>query len=258
MRQLALEPHAVGVRPAEELVGGQSVVDAEPVRELTFGAARGRQRRDAETEGQEPVEGVAQVACADDLRRVTLRGVRRPDVQVVAELRREKPSRERREELRQLDVLLPQHVVRVAEVIDVRRIQAQLVEIPRVAEEPEVDLAFLAVEQQEPEVGDVLRCLFFSSDSSVLGLRETRRCTRPTPRCRCRRSPTTSRADTAPSPKTSRAPHRSRCRRRNAHGCLVSIDTRWWSVARERAPRALRQKKDRPPSPRPVRQLASR
>ena len=46
---LAFEPHAVRVRASEELVGGQAVVDAEPVRELPLGAPHGRQRRDADS-----------------------------------------------------------------------------------------------------------------------------------------------------------------------------------------------------------------
>ena len=70
------------------------------VRKLTLSAAHGRQRGDAGADRDEAVERVAQIAGADDLRRIALRRVRRPDVQVVAELRRQEPAGERREELR--------------------------------------------------------------------------------------------------------------------------------------------------------------
>ncbi len=153
--ELAFEPDAGGVRPPEELVGNQAVVHAEPVRELTLGAPHGGQRRDAGTHAHEPVEGPGQVARAHDLRRIALRGVRRPDVEVVAHLRREEPPRERREELLQLDVLAPLNGLRVAEGVDVGRVQIPLVQIPRVAEEPEIDLALVAVEQQEADVRNV-------------------------------------------------------------------------------------------------------
>ena len=126
---------------------------------LALGAAHGRQRRDADADGHKAVERVAQIAGADDLRRIALRRVRRPDIQVVAELRREEPAGERREELLQLDVLPQLHVLRVAEGVDVGRIEAPLIQIARVAEEPEVDLALLAVVEQEPEVGNVLERL---------------------------------------------------------------------------------------------------
>ena len=90
------------------------------------------------------VEHVAQVAGADDLRRIALRRVRRPDVQVVAELRRQEPAGERREELRQLDVLPLLNRVLDAEGVRVGRVDVPLIEIARVAEEAEIDLALLA------------------------------------------------------------------------------------------------------------------
>ena len=142
--EIALHPDAVGVRAAEELVGDQPAVDAEPVRELSFGAAHGRQRGDAAAHRDETIEHVAQVAGADDLRRIALRRVRRPDVQVVAELRRQEPAGERREELRQLNVLPLLNGVRDAEGVGVGRVDVPLIEIAHVAEEPEVDFALLA------------------------------------------------------------------------------------------------------------------
>ena len=113
--ELALEPDARRVRTPEELVGDQPVVHAEPVRKLAFGASYGWQRGDAGTDADVPVEGLSDVSGANDLRRITLGRVRRPDVQVVAKLRREIPSGERREKLLQLDVLAPHHGPRVAE-----------------------------------------------------------------------------------------------------------------------------------------------
>ena len=101
---------------------------------------------------------------------------------------------------------------RLAEGVDVGRIQAQLVQIARVAEEPEIDLAFLAVVQQESEVGNVLERLLLGLLVARPGRRGTRRCSRPTPRCRCRRIPRSFRAGTAPRPSTSRAPRRPTCR----------------------------------------------
>ena len=199
--ELALEPDAGGVRPAEELVGNQAVVHAEPVRELTLRASHGGQRRDADTHAHEPVEGPGQVARADDLRRIALRCVRRPDVEVVAHLRREEPPRERREELLQLDVLAPLDGLRVAEGVDVGLVQIPLVQIARVAEEPEIDLALVAVEEQEADVRNVREGL------GLLRLRflrprrcRTRRCSRPTPRRWSGRSPRSFRADTARPP----------------------------------------------------------
>ena len=153
--ELAFEPDAGGVGPAEEFVGNQAVVDAEPVRELTLGASHGGQRRDADADVHEPVEAPGEVARAHDLRRIALRCVRRPDVEVVAHLRREEPPRERREELLQLDVLAPLNGLRVAEGVDVGLVQIPLVQIPPVAEKPEIDLALLAVDEQEADVRNV-------------------------------------------------------------------------------------------------------
>ena len=153
--ELAFEPDAGGVRPSEELVGDQAVVHAEPVRELPLGASHGGQRRDAGPHAHEPVEDPGQVARAHDLRRIALRCVRRPDVEVVAHLRREEPSRERREELLQLDVLALRNGLRVAEGVDVGLVQISLVQIPRVAEEPEIDLALVVVHEQEADVRNV-------------------------------------------------------------------------------------------------------
>ena len=153
--EFAFEPDAGGVRPPEELIGNQAVVHAEPVRELTLCASHGGQRRNAGTHAHEPVEGPGQVARAHDLRRIALRCVRRPDVEVVAHLRREEPPRERREELLQLDVLALRHGVRVAKGVDVGIVQIPLVQIARVAEQPEIDLALVAVEEQEADVRNV-------------------------------------------------------------------------------------------------------
>ena len=170
--ELAFEPDARGVRPAKELVGNEAVVHAEPVRELPLRASHGGQRRDADTHAHEPVEVPGQVARAHDLRRITLRGIRRPDVEVVAHLRREEPARERREEFLQLDILSPLNGLLVAEGIDVGRVQVPLVQITAVAEKPEIDLALIAGEQQESDVGNVrerlgFRCLRFNSGSGA-------------------------------------------------------------------------------------------
>ena len=114
-----------------------------------------RQRRDADADADEAVEGPGQVARAHDLRRVALRGVRRPDVEVVAHLRREEPARERREELLQLDVLAPLNGLRVAEGVDVGLVQVPLVQISSVAEEPEIHLALGVVDEQEADIRNV-------------------------------------------------------------------------------------------------------
>ena len=111
----------------------------------------------------EAIERVAQIAAADDLRRIALRRVRRPDIEVVAELRRHEPAGERREELRELNVLPLLNGVRDAEGVRVGRVDVPLIEIARVAEEPEIDLALLAVVEQEPGVGDVLEAASCSS-----------------------------------------------------------------------------------------------
>jgi hypothetical protein len=105
------------------------------------------------------VEHVAQVAGADDLRRVALRRVRRPDVEVVAHLRREEPAGEGQEELVELEVLALLDGLGVAEGVGVARVEPLLVQVAGVAEEPDVDLALLARHEQEPCVGDVLKGL---------------------------------------------------------------------------------------------------
>ena len=125
------------------------------VRELAFGAAHARETRDAAAERDVAVEDVADVAAADHLRGIALRRVRRPDIEVVAELRREEPAVEGQEELLQLEVLTPRHRLHVAESVGVRVVQPELIQIPHVGEEPRVHLAFVAVEEQEPAVRDV-------------------------------------------------------------------------------------------------------
>ena len=62
---------------------------------------------------------VAEVAAADDLRGIALRGVRRPDVEVVAELRGQEPAGEGQEELVELDVLALLHRLGLAEGVGV-------------------------------------------------------------------------------------------------------------------------------------------
>ncbi len=161
--ELAFEPDAGRVRAAKELVGNQAVVHAEPVRKLTLGASHGGQRRDAGTDGHEPIERPAQVARAHDLRRIALRGVRGPDVEVVAHLRREKPPREGREEFLQLDVLAQRNSLRVAEGVHVCLVEISLVQIPRVAEQAEIDLALVAVDEQEARRSECARGAWVST-----------------------------------------------------------------------------------------------
>src|SRR4029450_1045856 len=72
--------------------------------------------------------------------------------EAVAHLRREEPPRERREELIELDVLAPLNGLRVAEGIDVGLVQIPLVQISPVGEKSEIDLALVAVEEQEADV----------------------------------------------------------------------------------------------------------
>ena len=72
---VALQPEAGRGRPAEELVGDQPVVDAKPVRKLSFGTPHGRQRGDAAAHSHKPLKLVAEVSGADDLRRIALRRV---------------------------------------------------------------------------------------------------------------------------------------------------------------------------------------
>ena len=104
-----------------------------------------------------PVEHVADVAGADDLRGIALRRVRRPDVQVVAELRRQEPAGERQEELVQLDVFAPLHGLHVAERIRVGLVEPLLIEVAGVAEEADVHLALVALDDQESGIRDVAR-----------------------------------------------------------------------------------------------------
>ena len=143
----------------EKLVGNQAVVDAEPVWELTFCASGAGERCDTDTHVHEPVEVPRDVARADNLGRVPLRCIRRPDVEVVAHFRREEPTGERREELLQLDVLAPLNGLRVAEGVDVGLVQIPLVQITPVGEEPEIYLALVTVEEQEADVRNVRRGL---------------------------------------------------------------------------------------------------
>src|SRR6185436_11206210 len=100
----------------------------------------------------EPIERPAQVAPAHDLRRIALRGVRRPDVEVVAHLRCEKPPRKGREEFLQLDVLTQRNSLRVAKGVVVCLVEISLVQIPRIAEQAEIDLALFGVDKQEADV----------------------------------------------------------------------------------------------------------
>jgi hypothetical protein len=66
-RQFALEPEPGGLGPAKELVRDQAIVHAQPVRELTLGAAHTRKRSDPSSEGDVPVERVADVPGASAL-----------------------------------------------------------------------------------------------------------------------------------------------------------------------------------------------
>ena len=157
--ELALQPDPGRVGAAEELVRGQAVVDAQPVRELALGAAHAGKARDPGPERHVAVEHVAQVAGAHHLRRVALRGVRGPDVQVVAHLRRQEPAREGQEELVELEVLALLDGLGVAERVLVGRVQSLLVQVARVADEPDVDLALLPGDDPEASVGDVLQRL---------------------------------------------------------------------------------------------------
>ncbi len=156
---LALQPDAGRVGAAEELVRGQPVVDAQPVGELALGAAHAGKARDPGAKRHVAVEHVAQVAGAHHLRRVALRRVRGPDVEVVAELRRQEPAGERQEELVELDVLALLDRLGIAEGVHVGRVQSLLVQVARVAEEPDVDLALLPGDDPEAGVGDVLQRL---------------------------------------------------------------------------------------------------
>ena len=141
---------------------------------------------------------------ADDLRRIALRRVRRPDVEVVAELRRQEPAGERQEELLQLHVLAPLHGLHVPERIDVGLVEALLIQIARVAEEPEVHLALVALDEQESDVGDVARAPSSWAPACRRRPRRARRRSRPRsrprPRRPCRRSPRSFRAGTADAP----------------------------------------------------------
>ena len=85
--ELAFEPDAGGVRAPEELVGDQAIVHAEPVRELTFGASHVGSDVMPTPTLTNRLKLQRQVAGADHLRRIALRWVRRPDVEVVAHLR---------------------------------------------------------------------------------------------------------------------------------------------------------------------------
>ena len=105
------------------------------------------------------VEDIADVPGADDLRRIALRRVRRPHVEVVTELRRQEPAGERQEELLQLRVLAPLHRVDVPECIRVGFVEAQLIEIARVAEKADVHLAEVVLDDQKSAVRDVTRRL---------------------------------------------------------------------------------------------------
>jgi hypothetical protein len=62
-----------------------------------------------------------------------------------------------------LNVLTPLNRARVAEGIDIRLVEISLVQVPRIAEEAEIDLTLVAVEEQESHVGNVTRHARFGS-----------------------------------------------------------------------------------------------
>ncbi len=157
--KIALHPDAVGVGAAKEFVGDQPVVHTEPVGELSLGAAHRWQRGDAAAHCDVAIEHVAQIAAADHLRRITLRGIGRPDVQVVAEFGRQEPAAERREKLRQLNVLALLNRMLDAEGVGVRRVDTELIQVAHVAEQAEEDFAFLARVEAKTEIGDIRGCL---------------------------------------------------------------------------------------------------
>ena len=235
--ELSLDPHARRVRASEELVGDQAIVDAQPVRELAFRAPCGGQGRDAGTDADIPVEAPCQVAGADDLGRIALRRVRRPDIEVVAKLRCEKPPGEWRKKLLQLDVLTPVDGVCIAERVDIGLIQIPLVQVPRVAEEPKIDLALLAVDEQEPGVGNVLERLRLRR-LRLRGLAgdELAAAAVGDPDVRSGRSPTSVRADTAPRRSSASARRPPTCRPRSSCVLRASTRTKWRPAPAARRP----------------------
>src|SRR4029079_6620711 len=88
---------------------------------------------------------------------IALRGIRRPDVQVVAKFRRQEPAAERREELRELDVLPLLDGVLDAERVDVALVEVPLIQVPDIAEETQIHLSLLALEEKKAAVRHVLR-----------------------------------------------------------------------------------------------------
>ena len=62
-------------------------------------------------------------------------------------------------------------VLRVAEGVDVGLVQIPLIQIARVAEEPEIDLALVAVEEQEADVRNVRRAAWASSSPASTAAR---------------------------------------------------------------------------------------
>ena len=147
------------------------------------------------------------------------------------------------EELVELDVLALLHLVSVAEGVGVGRVETLLIEVARVAEEPHVDLALLALVEQEPGVGNVLgRPLLAdggagsgSAGSPSVAPREARRPPRPRtsrrsrrpPRPPGRRSPRSCRAGRVPAPRTSPARLRARCRPGSEGAHRTRRRTRW-------------------------------
>src|SRR6185436_10729362 len=112
---LSLQPDAGRIRTSEEFIRDQTVVDAQPVRELPLGASHTGQTGDPRARGYVSVEHVAEIAGTDYLRRITLRRIGRPYVEVVPEFRGEKPAGKRQEELVQLKVFALFDVEGVAE-----------------------------------------------------------------------------------------------------------------------------------------------
>jgi hypothetical protein len=168
-RELSPDPDAHRVRAAKELVRHRAVVHAEPVRKLVLVAPDGRQGAEPAAESDQVVEDVAEVSPAHHLTALARRRVRRPEPEGVAKLRVEKPAGEGQEHLVQLDVLPDVDGLRVAEIVDVGRVEPLLVQVAQVREETDVDQPLVALVDPEPDGGQVLEELLLLFGRLLLG-----------------------------------------------------------------------------------------
>lgn len=130
----------------------------------------GGERVDPATHREMPVESVGQVPGDHDLGGLAEAGVGAPDVSEVAQLGRQDPPEGGDLHFVELQVLPLLQVARTSEPVRVGRVEARLVQVADVAEDPDVQLAELGLRDSEAGAGRVL--------TEDLFLRLLRRCWR--------------------------------------------------------------------------------